>query len=66
MDFMSGKGVVPIMGAYIEREVSECRKVTEKELSAGEIAPEARAAFSRKPYYGSASMNFKNRPVLRP
>lgn len=35
MDFMSGKGVVPIMGAYIEREVSECRRVTEKELSAG-------------------------------
>ncbi len=41
MDFMSGKGVVQIVGAYIEREVSECRKVTEKELSAGGIAPEA-------------------------
>ena len=40
MDFMSGKGVVQIVGAYIEREVSECRKVTEKELSAGGIAPE--------------------------
>ncbi|MDE6364216.1 MAG: hypothetical protein K2O40_07030 [Lachnospiraceae bacterium] len=65
MDFMSGKGVVPIVGAYIEREVSECRRVTEKELSAGGIAPEARAAFSRKPYYSSASLNVKNRPVLR-
>lgn len=66
MDFMSEKGAARIVSTYIEREMSEYRKVTEKELrTGGGIAPEAKAAFSRKPYYASSAVNFKNRPVLR-
>ena len=38
---------------------------TEKELRVGGITPEAKAAFSRKPYYGSSAINIKNRPVLK-
>lgn len=65
MDFMTEKGTARIVTAYMEREISEYRKVTEKELRVGGIAPEARAAFSRKPYYGGSALNIKNRPVLR-
>ena len=54
-----------MVSTYVEHEVPEHRRVTEKELNAGGIAPEARAAFNRKPYYGSSAVNFKNRPVLR-
>lgn len=65
MDFMYGKEAARLVNAYIEREMSEYRKVTEKELRSGRIAPEAKAAFSRKPYYGGSALNIKNRPVLR-
>lgn len=65
MDFMDGKGAARIVSTYIEKEMTEYRKVTEKELRVGGIAPEARAAFSRKPYYGASAINLKNRPVLR-
>lgn len=65
MDLMSEKGAARIVNAYIEREISEYRKVTEKELRTGGITPEAKEAFSRKPYYGTPTMNLKNRPVLR-
>lgn len=65
MDFMNEKGAARIVNVYIEREIAEYRKVTEKELRVGGITPEAKAAFSRKPYYGSAAINIKNRPVLR-
>lgn len=65
MDFVNEKGAARIVGAYIEREMSEYRKVTEKDLRVGGVAPEAKAAFSRKPYYGASSINLKNRPVLR-
>ncbi len=65
MDFVSEKGAARIVNAYIEGEMTEYRKVTEKELRTGGIAPEAKAAFSRKPYYGGSSLNLKNRPVLR-
>ena len=65
MDFMNEKGTARIVNVYIEREMAEYRKVTEKELRAGGITPEAKAAFSRKPYYGSSAINIKNRPVLR-
>ena len=65
MDFVSERGAARIVNSYIEKEMTEYRKVTERELKAGGIAPEARAAFSRKPYYGAASVNLKNRPVLR-
>jgi hypothetical protein len=65
MDFVSERGAVRMVSTYVEHEMPEYRRVTEKELNAGGIAPEARAAFSRKPYYGSSAVNFKNRPVLR-
>lgn len=65
MDFMNEKDAARIVSVYIERERAEYRKVTEKELRVGGITPEAKAAFSRKPYYGSSSINIKNRPVLR-
>ena len=65
MDFVSEKGAARIVNAYIEREMTEYRKVTEKELRSGVIAPEAKAAFSRKPYYGGSGISSKNRPVLR-
>ncbi len=65
MDFMNEKGAARIVNVYIEREISEYRKVTEKELRVGGITPEAKAAFSRKPYYGSSAINIKNRPVLK-
>ena len=45
MDFMSEKGAARIVNAYIEREMSEYRKVTEKELRTGGITPEAKEAF---------------------
>lgn len=65
MDFMNEKGAARIVNTYIEREISEYRKVTEKELRTGGITPEAKAAFSRKPYYGASTSGIKNRPVLR-
>ena len=65
MDFMSEKDAARIASVYIERERAENRKVTEKELRIGGITPEAKAAFSRKPYYGNTAINIKNRPVLR-
>ena len=65
MDFMNEKGAARIVNVYIEREISEYRKVTEKELRVGGITPEAKAAFSRKPYYGRSAINIKNRPVLK-
>ena len=65
MEYMNGKGAAQLVTSYIESEMSEWRKVTEKELSVGGIAPEARAAFNRKPYCGYTSVNLKNRPVLR-
>ncbi len=65
MDFMSEKGAAQLVSVYVERDLSDYRKVTEKELRVGGITPEAKAAFSRKPYYGASSANIKNRPVLR-
>ncbi len=65
MDFVSEKGAVRMVSTYVEHEVPEHRRVTEKELNAGGIAPEARAAFNRKPYYGSSAVNFKNRQIGR-
>ncbi|MDE6909192.1 MAG: hypothetical protein K2P44_01770 [Lachnospiraceae bacterium] len=65
MEYMNGKGAIQLVRNYIESEMSEYKKVSEKELNAGGVAPEARAAFNRKPYCGFSSMNLKNRPVLR-
>ncbi len=65
MDFVSEKGAAQPVNSYIEREMTEYRIVTERELRVGGIAPEAKAAFSRKPYYGGSALNLKDRPSLR-
>ena len=52
MDFMDGKGAEQVVNDYIEREISEYKKVTQQELEANGITLEAKEAFSRKPYYG--------------
>lgn len=54
-----------LVNAYIGKEIAEYRKISEKELNGKSITPEARAAFSRKPYYASAGISLKSRPVLR-
>ena len=63
MDFMDGKGAEQVVNDYIEREISEYKKVTQQELEATGIAPEAREAFSRKPYY-NVTGNFVKRPRI--
>lgn len=65
MEYMDGKGAAQLVNAYIEREMSEYRKAAEKEFGFGNVAPEARAAFARKPYYWVSSFSLKTRPVLR-
>lgn len=65
MDFMNGKGPAQVINEYIEHEISEYKRVTEKELTTGNITPEAKAAFSRKPYCATSGINFSKRPVLR-
>ena len=64
MEYIEGKGASHVINEYIEREMSEFKRTAEKESADG-IAPEARAAFARKPCYNVTGMNFKCRPVLR-
>jgi len=64
MDFMDGKGAEQVISDYIEREMSEYRRASEQELAVGCIAPEAREAFYRKPYYSAGGFFFK-KPVLK-
>ena len=44
--------------------MSEYKKTSEKELVGG-VAPEAKAAFARKPYFKTMGMNIKSRSALR-
>lgn len=60
MDFMDGKGAEQVVNDYIEREISEYKKVTQQELEANGITLEAKEAFSRKPYYGMTGNFVKN------
>ena len=39
MDFVSEKGAAQLVNSYIEREMTEYRIVTERELRVGGIAP---------------------------
>lgn len=64
MEDIEEKGAAKVINDYIEREMSEYKKVSDKE-PAGNVAPEARAAFARKPYYNISGIKFKCRPVLR-
>lgn len=65
MEFLDGKKAAQIVSEYIEREMLEFKRVTERELRENGVAPAAREAFNRKPYCNTASMNLKCRPVLR-
>lgn len=65
MEFLDGKEAARLVSAYIEREMLEFKRVTEKELKGNGVAPAAREAFNRKPYCNIAGMNLKCRPVLR-
>ena len=65
MEYMDGKGAAQLLNAYIERELSEYRKAAEREFGFGSVAPEAKAAFTRKPYYWTSGISLKTRPVLR-
>ncbi|MDE6914057.1 MAG: hypothetical protein K2P35_10240 [Lachnospiraceae bacterium] len=65
MEFLDQKGAARLVSEYIEREILESKKMTEKELAGNGIAPEAREAFNRKPYYNTGNVNLKCRPVLR-
>ena len=65
MEFLDQKGAARLVSEYIEREILESKKMTEKELAGNGIAPEAREAFNRKPYYHTGNVNLKCRPVLR-
>lgn len=64
MEYMEGKGTARAINGYIEGEMPEFRTTAEKELDWG-IAPEAKEAFARKPYYNLMGMKLKSRPVLR-
>ena len=64
MDFMEGKGAEQVISEYIEREMAEYKKVSERELATAGIAPEAKQAFSRKPYYNVTGF-FVKKPVIK-
>ena len=57
MEFLDQKGAARLVSEYIEREILESKKMTEKELAGNGIAPEAREAFNRKPYYNTGNVN---------
>lgn len=65
MEFLDGKRAAQLVSEYIEREMLECKRITEQELSENGIAPAAKEAFNRKPYSSVGTINLKCRPVLR-
>lgn len=64
MDFYDGKGAEQVISDYIEREMTEYKKVADKELAESVVTKEAKAAFSRKPYYNVAG-SFIKKPVVK-
>lgn len=64
MDFIEGRGAEQVISDYIEREMTEYKKVTEHELATTSIAPEAKQAFNRKPYYNVTGSYIK-KPVVK-
>lgn len=65
MEFLDKKGAARIVSEYIEREVQEFKRMTERELAGNGIAPSAKEAFNRKPYYSAGNTKLKCRPVVR-
>lgn len=64
MDFMDGKGAEQVISDYIEHEMAEYKKISERDLSSSNITPEAKEAFNRKPYY-NVSGSFIKKPVVK-
>lgn len=64
MDFFDGKGAEQVISDYIEREITEYKKITDSDLSEKNITPEAKEAFNRKPYY-NVSGSFIKKPVVK-
>lgn len=64
MDFLEGKGAEQVINDFIEREMLEYKKMTDKDLSDAAVTQEAKAAFNRKPYY-SVSGTLKKKPVVK-
>lgn len=62
--FDSKKGPEQVISEYIEREISEYKKISDADLSSKAIAPEAKEAFNRKPYSGMSSL-FSKKPVAK-
>lgn len=65
MEFFEGKGAEQVISDYIEHEMSEYKKVSEQEILQGSVAPEAKQAFSRKPYYNMAGTFQIKKPVIK-
>lgn len=64
MDYMEGKGAEKVISDYIEREMTAYKRVTERELAAAGVAPEAKQAFNRKPYY-NVNGSFAKKPIVK-
>jgi hypothetical protein len=63
MEYIDSKGATRIANQYVGNEVNDYRSHTERDL--GNIAPEAKEAFNRKPYGAYAAISFKQRPIIR-
>lgn len=64
MEFLDGKGAEQVISDYIEREMTEYKKVTDRELAMAGVVPEAKEAFNRKPYY-NVTGSFIKKPVVK-
>jgi hypothetical protein len=62
-EYIDSKGAQRIVSEYISNEINEYRRSCEGEF--GRIAPEAKAAFNRKPYGGYTMVAIKTRPVIK-
>lgn len=65
MDFFENRGAEQVISDYIEREMTEYKKMTEQDISEKNIAPEAKAAFSRKPYSNMGVSAFARKPKIQ-
>lgn len=64
MDFFENRGAEQVISDYIEREMSEYKKMTDQEISEKNIAPEAKVAFNRAPYYNVGTSAFARKPKI--
>jgi hypothetical protein len=59
------KGAERIVDEYMQNEMMEYRKTSDRELER-DLAPEAKEAFNRKPYVGYTAISFKMTHYVRP